>query len=445
MNILRVKKRSIELLERVERDGAYLHLLLQQEAQASNTAPEEYPLVVQLVRGVSEQRRVLEHALNQHLAKGVQSLPVYVQHVLLLGAYQLLFLDRVKRRDVVFEAVELVKQGRFKGFASLINAVLRKIEPLSDDDESSGLMHSTYNFPDWLIARWIEQFGEAEVKAFCRACDAPLPLYLRVRTGRISRSELIAKLLQEGVVGEPAPFSEVSLRVSKMPAAVRLHQLESYQQGLFFVQDLSSTIVADVVSAGSPTMVRDLCAAPGGKACSIALSVEAYKGRVLASDRAVERVSLIEDLVARLRLENVTTQLFDLASDSPPPGGGWDAVLLDAPCSGFGTVGRKVDARWSKSLENLQELVELQSQLLDRAVQFVKPGGVLVYSTCTIDREENEQSSLAFLERHKDFAIDSVQEIIHPSLCTPEGFYRAWPQHHAMAGAFAARFRRRKQ
>jgi 16S rRNA (cytosine967-C5)-methyltransferase len=443
MNILRVKKKSIELLERVDRDGAYLHLLLQQEAQTSQAAPEEYPLVVQLVRGVSEQRRVLEHALNQHLAKGLQSLPAHVQYVLLLGAYQLLFLDRVKRRDAVFEAVELVKVGQFKGFASLVNAVLRKIEPASEGDASTGINDGTYNFPEWLISRWTEQFGEAEVRAFCRAADAQLPLYLRVRTGVVSRDELVAELLREGVVVEPAPFSQVSLRVSKLPATVRLHELVSYQKGLFFVQDLSSTIVADIVSSSKPHTVRDLCAAPGGKACSIALSLNTANGQVLASDRAIERVTLIDELVGRLGLKNIVTQCFDLGRETPPMSARCDAVLLDAPCSGFGTVGRKVDARWSKSSENLRELVALQSQLLDRAVQFVKPGGVLVYSTCTIDKEENEQNSLAFLERHSDFVIESLHGELDPGLCTSEGFYRAWPQHHAMAGAFAARFRRR--
>jgi 16S rRNA (cytosine967-C5)-methyltransferase len=139
----------------------------------------------------------------------------------------------------------------------------------------------------------------------------------------------------------------------------------------------------------------------------------------------------------------VHSELLDLARDERRPQERYDVVLLDAPCSGFGTVGRKVDARWSKSLEDIHELVSLQSTFLDRASEYVLPGGRLVYSTCTIDKEENEQVIFAFIARNPEWVVEPLDGVIDPSLCTPEGYYRAWPQHHAMAGAFAARLRRK--
>lgn len=172
---MRVKKRCLELLERVENEGAYVHILLQQEAESSKGHPEEYPVMMQLVRGVLEQRATLEEILSPLLPKGLASLPQRVQLILRLGAYQICFLDRVQKRDVVYEAVELVKAGKWKGFNGLVNAVLRKVEPDQRIDSTQG---GVVNFPRWLIDRWNEQFGESEVQRFCAASDKPLPLSL---------------------------------------------------------------------------------------------------------------------------------------------------------------------------------------------------------------------------------------------------------------------------
>lgn len=262
MNILRVKRKALELLERVEEDRSYLHLLLRQEADSSTLAPDEYPILVQLVRGVLEQGPVLDLALEPLLPQGLHSLPNPVVHTLRLGTYQILFLERAKKRDVVFEAVEITKLGRFRGLAKLVNAVLRKIEPRPGGELNSSLAIRT--FPEWLVSRWKEQFGAEEVERFCIASNQPLPLYVRVNTLRTSRDELRQILLREGVVSEVVALSHHSLRVTALPRSVRLHRLPSYERGLFFVQDLSSTVVADIVAADSPKKIADLCAAPGG-------------------------------------------------------------------------------------------------------------------------------------------------------------------------------------
>ena len=442
MNILRVKRKALELLQRVEEDNSYLHLVLQQEAHAASASPEEYPVLVQLVRGVLERREVLDQALAPFIPKGLESLPKPVLLTLRLGAYQILFLDRVKKRDVVFEAVEITKHGKFRGLAKLVNAVLRRIEPPSGDVGSEERRTSSQNFPQWLVTRWREQFGDEETDRFCEANNNPLPLYLRVNTSRISREDLQHALLAEGVITEVARFSDVSLQVQQLPKERRIHTLESYRAGLFFVQDLSSTIVADIATHESPLTVCDLCAAPGGKTSSMALSVLECAGVITSFDRTEKRVGLIQDMVERLAIPNVVWGIRDALCADSTGGMSFDAVLVDAPCSGFGTLGRKIDARWSKSLDTITELTAIQSTMLDRAADMVQSGGVLVYSTCTIERAENEDIVAGFLHRHPEFARVDLSLELPGELCTPEGSYRAWPHRHAMAGAFAAKLRR---
>ncbi len=436
---MRVKRKCLEMLERVESKGAYLHIVLQEEARNPTVAPDEYPLLMQLVRGTLEQSASIDASLQPLLSKGIESLPEEVRRVLRLAAYQILFLERSKERDVVFEAVELVKRGRYRGLAGLVNAVLRKLKR----PEGGEVADASVNFPEWLPKRWASQFGESEVERFCKATTEPLPLYLRVNTSRISPSALTSRLRTEGVEGELVEYSNASIRVTELPKSVRLHQLPSYQEGLFFVQDLSSSIVADVVSGLSPKVVFDLCAAPGGKTCAIALAIQSAGGRVVATDRTEKRVALIKDAVDRLGLRNVECHVQDLLSSTMQPKILADVVLLDAPCSGFGTVGRKVDVRWSKSEETLRELVEIQWEMVNRATDLVAPGGYVVYSTCSIDREENEGVVERFLAERSDFEVHSVATQLSASLCTPEGYYRAWPQHHRMAGAFCAVLQRR--
>lgn len=426
------------MLERVESKGAYLNIVLQEEARNPTVASDEYPLLMQLVRGTLEQSASIDASLQPLLSKGIESLPDEVRRTLRLAAYQILFLERSKERDVVFEAVELVKRGRYRGLAGLVNAVLRKLKR----PEGGEVADASLNFPEWLPKRWTSQFGESEVELFCKATTEPLPLYFRVNTSRISPSDLIARLRAEGVEGELAEYSAVSIRVTELPKSVRLQQLSSYQEGLFFVQDLSSSVVADVVAGLSPQLVFDLCAAPGGKTCAIALGIESAGGRVVASDRTEKRVALIQDVVNRLGLTNVECQVQDLLSGTIQPKIQADAVLLDAPCSGFGTVGRKVDVRWSKSEDTLHELVQIQQEMLNRAAGLVREGGYLVYSTCSIDREENEGVIERFIAEHSDFEVHSVATQLSTTLCTPEGYYRAWPQHHRMAGAFCALLKR---
>ena len=447
INIMRVKKKALELLARIEREGAYTHLVMQGVAESGGLSATEYPILLQLVKGTLEQRGIIEDRLEELLPKGLDSLPLEVQHALRLGAYQILFLERAKKRDAVYESVELIKGSRWKGLANLVNAVLRKIDPPDSSAPDQHPVSATRNFPDWLVTRWIEQHGAPDIEQFCAVRGADLPVYCRVNTRAVSREELVAILAAEGVVGEAVTFSPNSLRLIDIPATIRITKLRSYLDGLFFIQDASSTLVADIVASSTPQKVRDLCAAPGGKTCSIALSLAAHGGIVRASDRSPQRVNLITELTKRLGLSNVESKVFELSDEQDVVAndnamGSFDAVLLDVPCSGFGTVGRKIDARWSTSAEDLVLLAKKQLAFICAAARFVSIGGVLVYSTCSIDKGEDEEVVEEFLRLRRDFVRESLTDLLPSALCTEAGDLRSWPQRHAMTGAFAARLRR---
>lgn len=442
VQIMRVKRKCLELLVRIERDSAYSHLVLQKVAQSRELSAEEYPILLQIVRGTLEQKGVIEDHLEPLLPKGISSLPLDVQLVLRLSAYQILFLERVKKRDVVFEAVELVKLERYKSFAGLVNAVLRKLEPTTQSGSGMHVAHAARNFPRWLVERWEAQHGAEKIERFCGAVGAKIPLYCRVNTSLVNRQELRERFAAEGVISSDVAASPNSLLIASMPRNVRITELESYAAGLFFIQDLSSTIVADLVISEAPFRVRDLCAAPGGKACSMGLSIDAFGGSIHATDKFPKRVALITDLCRRLGIHNVNAEVLEVETGLYASGDPFDAVLVDAPCSGSGTVGRKVDVRWSITEERLDELVTLQLSLINAAAGLVRSKGVLVYSTCSIDKEENERVVEAFLETRSDFVRINLRDSLGLDLCTHEGYLRTWPQDHAMTGAFAAKLRR---
>lgn len=434
MDILHAKKRALELIDRIKRQGAFSHVVLQAEAKRDRNAPGEYPIVVSLVRGVLQEEGRLDKVLNEHLPRGITSLPNRVADILRLGAFQIISLDRVQKKDVVFESVELLKGGRFSGFMGLVNAVLRKIEPKN----SRKAENASQNFPTWLIDRWSDQFGSQEVEQFCAASTSKLPLYLRVHTGRCSRQQLCDQLRQDGIQSVMTEWSPNSVRVVSLPYDRRLEDCTAFQQGWFFIQDCSSTIIADAVAALRPQTVRDVCAAPGGKACSVALSLDERGGRIFASDRTSRRVELVRQKVQKLGLSNVDIGVMDMLAAEEADTKTANVVLVDAPCSGFGTVAKKIEARWNTSAEELCSLVEVQSAMLSRAAKLVAPAGALVYSTCSIDWAENEGVIKRFLVEHPEFSVKRVHEFVSERLCTAEGYLRTWPHRHEMTGAFAA-------
>ena len=431
---------ALSVLCSVEKKEAYVTHLLSALHHQQDVDPHARSLAERIIKGVLEHRSEIDSRLDERLPKGLRSLPPRIQMILRLSIYQLTYLDRVEKAIVVDSAVELAKRYSSAPVARLVNAILRGyLREMKKPSETSIPQNAEeiaqrFSHPLWIVELWVDQLGVPETITLCDFNNKEWPLYLRANPLKTTREELIELLAREGVTAVPGSYTKDALRVVTREGGGQLHRLKSFQNGLFTIQDEGACLVSEVAFAGPYESIIDLCAAPGGKTTHLA-TLNENQGKILAVDPAEKRLSLVKDNCNRLGLTNVEYVCADgrtLTRQQPA-----DFVLVDAPCSGLGVVGRRADLRWNRKQDEIGLLCGLQLELLQRAAQLVKRQGRIVYSTCTTTIEENEAVVGRFLESNSDFA---VTKIVHPrqELLTPEGFLRTWPQRHNLGGGFVA-------
>jgi 16S rRNA (cytosine967-C5)-methyltransferase len=394
----------------------------------------------ELVYGTLRRRAWIDALLLTRVRGGLARLDADVTDLLRLGTYQLLYMGSVPAYAAIAQTVELTKQRHGIGASRLANAVLRRLDrdrgetpsaldviPPTDPLDALAL---SYSHPRWLVARWVARWGAEEAAALLEANNAEAPVVLRPYG--IVREQLEAMLEAAGVQHEEAPFVRDSIQLRVTPA---LTELGAYRQGLFFVQDPAATLVTQYACVAPGSLVVDLCAAPGGKA----LELSRTASLVVAADRSVPREQRLRGNLRRVEARNVVSVVADATS---PPFAPADAVLLDAPCTGTGTFRRHPDARWRLKPSDLAVMAEMQRGLLRAAAKIVRPGGLLVYSTCSLEIEENDAQIESFLAEHPDWALEPPPEGVVAAAVLDAGRLRTLPQRHAVDGAFAARLRR---
>lgn len=401
---------------------------------------EDRALLAEIVLGTLRMRRRIEHALAPLLARPLDRISPRVRAILESAAYQILFLTRVPAYAAVNEAALLARRGGRAATVGFVNAVLRRLasrpnevalpDRAADPARALGVRRS---YPDWIARRLIAEIGAEEADAFLESGNRAPAATLRANRLRGGRDALLARLASEGIAAEPCRHAPDGVRLLERPFLPGLGVL---RDGLASVQDESAMLVAEVVAPAPGETVADLCASPGGKA--LAIAERGLAGlRVVAVDRPA-RVGRLRENAARLGLAGrVEIVAGDARALEPIPA---DAVLVDAPCSGLGVLRRRADLRWTKHEADVARLAALQGALLDAAARWVRPGGRLVYSTCTVLAAENEDVVRAFLERDGRFELDPLPEPAAALGAAP--FLRTWPQRHDMDGAFACRLRR---
>ncbi|MGM0873619.1 MAG: 16S rRNA (cytosine(967)-C(5))-methyltransferase RsmB [Bacillota bacterium] len=403
-----VRDVAVETLLQIEKNQAYSNLLLNSMIKKHQVSEKDIGLLTEIVYGTLQRRETLDYFLAGFLKKA-KKIEAWVQILLRISIYQMVYLDRVPERAVLFEAVEIAKKRGHKGIASFVNGVLRSIQregiPELDNllDRVERLSIKT-SHPKWLVEKWIKQFGYEETNKMCEANLMPPSQTARVNQTKTTVDELFHDLTNKGIAVEHGELSEDAIKSMKGNLALT----NAFSEGFLTIQDESSMLVARVLNPQSGEMVLDACAAPGGKSTHIAERMKGT-GTVHSIDLHEHKVKLIKQQADRLDLQNIIPEALDSRKASERfEKESFDRILVDAPCSGFGVIRRKPDIKYTKTQDDVLKLAKLQNNILQAVAPLLKKDGVLVYSTCTIDQEENSDVIHTFLEKHPEFERDDT-------------------------------------
>lgn len=428
------RRTAYDVLLQVFKDQAYSNLTLDHTLGQSGLSRQDKAFAARLVYGTVERMMTLDYILARFLTQPIAKLKLQVLVNLRLAAYQIVYMEKVPASAAINEAVKLAKETGCAFASGLVNAVLRKVagQPV---DLSGADWATQYSCPEPLIQMWKKMYGKTNTEALLETLNAPAPLTVRVNPLKITPTAFCRLLEAEGIGVEPTCLRNAF----HLHYAGSITELPQFSQGLFHVQDLSSQLCVEALEPVAGETVLDLCAAPGGKSFTIAECMQ-NSGVVFAMDIYSHRLSLLEQGAIRLGIKNIKTAVYD-ASVFQPEIAPADRVLCDVPCSGLGIIRRKPEIRY-KELDSIKELPALQLKILTNASRYVKPGGTLVYSTCALNRKENNKVVDAFLKENTAFAsVPVLTELPHG---TQDGDYMTlFPHINGTDGFFIAKLVKR--
>lgn len=447
---LSARRIALEVLYKIEVKNAYSRIALDSALSSHELSKEDRALVTELVYGVIRHLNTLDWVLNTYSFKRkIEEFSPYVRNILRLGAYQLMYLDRIPAYAAINEAVEMSKEFEHSGIVSLVNALLRAVSDNMEDivypDPQKNLSYYLsikYSHPQWLITRWLSRFGEKETIQLCEVNNQAPPLSIRTNTLKNTREELIHNLEELEEENLKVEVSSVAPGGLKIRDFVSLTQLESFRKGLFTVQGESSQLISYILAPEPGETVLDACAAPGGKTTHMAELMK-NTGSVIALDIRKPRLEMIRENCMRLGVTNVKVELLDATKVSSVYSKKFDRCLVDAPCSSLGIIQSQPEVRWNRDYrETLVKMPQLESAILNEVSLCVKPKGVLVYAVCSFEPEEGEKIIEKLLKERPLFHLESVKPYLPVSkeeLVDEKGFLKIYPHHHHIDGMFACR------
>lgn len=414
------------------------------ERRAGGLSRRERAFAMELAYGAVRWRGRLDHHLDQLLAEGLSSVPADVVSILELGAYQILFMDRVPVPSAVDESVRLARavlpRGATGWATGLVNGVLRNLArrrgrlPLPDPDDIAGRLAVEHSHPRWLVERWLARHGADRTTAILARDNRVPDLHLALHPRAGGRERMLRSLREAGVEAEPHPAHPEAVVIR---SGGRPDELPGWKEGRFWVQDVGAQWVGAMVDPAPGVRFLDACAAPGGKLAG--LLAASPGARALAMDQDAGRLARVGENLDRLDLDDAWLVAGD--AGAPPIRAAFPLVVLDAPCSGTGVLGRRPDARWRREPGDVERFAAVQGRLLDGVADGVAPGGVLLYATCSLEPEENVEAVESFLGRHPDFRIDPAGVRI-PDAHRDGPFLATRPWMTDVDGMFAARLLR---
>jgi 16S rRNA (cytosine967-C5)-methyltransferase len=441
-----VRETAMDLLVTIEKNQSYSNLLLHHAIEKNDLPKKDIGLLTELIYGTLQRKMTLDFYLKPFLKK-TSKIEVWVMNLLMLTLYQMVYLDKIPDRAAIYEAVEIAKKRGHKGISSMVNGVLRSIQrsglpALSDIPDPIERLSIETSHPEWMVRKWADQYGYEKAKKMCEInLTAPIQT-ARVNMTKTTREKCIARLEEEGFKVEESHIIPEAIRALKGNLA---HSM-AYKDGWLTIQDESSMLVAYALNAHENETILDACAAPGGKSTHIAEKMM-NTGNVFSLDLHEHKVKLINENAQRLGLTNIQTKSMDSRDAKENfEGKSFDRILLDAPCSGLGVMRRKPDMKYTKKEQDIIQLSNIQKNLLDSVTPLLKKGGILVYSTCTVDKEENTNMINQFLAENSQFEGDPTFKDRMPEAVQPfiTGFeLQIFPQDFGSDGFYIAAFRKK--
>jgi len=444
----------LDVLMEVLEEGTYSHLIIRDVLDKYNySKTRDKAFVKRMAEGTLERLIQIDYILDQFSKVPVSRMKPLIRNLMRMSVYQMLFMDSVPDAAICNEAVKLAGKRGYKGLSGFVNGVLRNIARNKDkipypDREKNEIKYLSvsYSMPEWLIEKWMLAYGQKKTQGMLEDLLREHPITVRFKAEQADtlKDTWIRKLKEEGIeVKEHAYLSYAYL----LDHAAGIKNLYGYEEGWFAVQDVSSMLVAEAAGIEKTDVINDffvvdVCAAPGGKSMHIAEKLSG-KGKVIARDLSEYKVSLIRDNIERMGYGNIEVQVYDAGRLDDSLIGKADVVLADLPCSGLGVMGKKRDIKYRITKEGIEELVKLQRKILGAVWQYVKPGGVLIYSTCTINPDENEHM-VKWLSEQSPFVLESLSPFLPKALSgeEKEGMLQLYPGIHETDGFFLARLRR---
>lgn len=417
----------VDILLAVIRDGEFSHIAIRDVLDKYRYLPkQDRAFITRLSQGTLERMIELDAIINQFSKTKVKKMKPVIAVILRSGVYQLKYMDSVPDSAACNEAVKLTVKRGFSGLKGFVNGVMRNIARNLDqiklpdaDKEPEKYLSVRYSVPEWIVARFIRQYGKEACEKSLEAFLQPHPTSVQVDTDRISMEEITASLQAQGITVTQNPEIKRALFLSGYEA---LDEIEEFENGLLYVQDTASMLAVEMAAPKPGDTVIDVCAAPGGKSVYAARMI-GETGHVESRDLTEYKVEMIEDNIERCQLSNMTAKVWDATEFDASAEEKADVVIADLPCSGLGVIGTKTDIKYNASEEKIQELAALQQEILQVVCRYVKPDGTLLYSTCTMTKEENEENVHKFLETHTEFELEQMRQCFPYERC--DGFFMA--------------------
>ena len=436
LSVSPARRAAFDILRRVEAEGAYASVLISRLPE-SNLSREDRALAQEIALGVLRRRRLLDYFIERYSRRAPTRLDLSVLIALRMGLYQLRYLTRIPQRAAVNESVNLVKMARVASAAGMVNAVLRNAArhmdevPAVEISDPLEKLSVELSHPRWMLERWMKSFGEGEARALALANNEPPPTAFRINT---SGDETLARLQDAGLIWRPSSLAPGAFIVESGTAS---SLAQAAEQGIIYIQDEASQLVSLLLDPEGGERVLDMCAAPGSKSSHIAALAEG-KSWVVACDIHPHRLATLGATCRKLGIDSIDRVALDATialpfAESIVP---FDRVLIDAPCSGTGTLRRNPEIKWRLAADDIKRLADVQLRLLERATDVLRPSGRLVYSTCSIEREENEGVIRRFIESGAPYRV--LRPNARADLITAEGFLRTYPHRDGADGFFAA-------